>query len=80
MLFFLENTNIWKKSQDFRFSDFFIEIFNIYRLIWIFIKIFGCFEYVSSMFCLKGPKHEIFIAKFFTQFKPVWEDDLGTRK
>ncbi len=24
---------------------------------------------------LKGPKHEIFVAEFFTQFKPVWVDD-----
>ncbi len=29
---------------------------------------------------LKGPKLEIFVAKFFTQSKPVWVDDLGTRK
>ncbi len=32
-------------------------------------------------FCnLKGPKHEIFVAEFFTQLKPVWVADLGTRK
>ncbi len=29
---------------------------------------------------LKGPKLEIFVAEFFTQSKPVWVDDLGTRK
>ncbi len=29
---------------------------------------------------LKGPKLEIFVAEFFTQSKPVWIDDLGTRK
>ncbi len=29
---------------------------------------------------LKGPKHEIFVAEFFTQFKPVWVADLGIRK
>jgi hypothetical protein len=29
---------------------------------------------------LKGSKHEIFVAEFFTQFKPVWVADLGTRK
>jgi hypothetical protein len=29
---------------------------------------------------LKGPKHEIFVAEFFTQFKPVWVANLGTRK
>jgi hypothetical protein len=27
---------------------------------------------------LKGPKHEIFESKFFTQIKPVWLGDLGT--
>jgi hypothetical protein len=41
----------------------------------------------STIFCrsqppplLKGPKLEIFVAEFFTQSKPVWVDDLGTRK
>jgi hypothetical protein len=29
---------------------------------------------------LNGPKLEIFVAEFFTQSKPVWVDDLGTRK
>ncbi len=29
---------------------------------------------------LKRPKLEIFVADFFTQSKPVWVDDLGTRK
>jgi hypothetical protein len=29
---------------------------------------------------LKGPKLEIFVDEFFTQSKPVWVDDLGTRK
>ncbi len=29
---------------------------------------------------LKGPKLEIFVAEFFLQSKPVWVDDLGTRK
>jgi hypothetical protein len=33
-----------------------------------------------SVNTLKGLKHEIFVAEFFTQFKPEWEDDLGTRK
>jgi hypothetical protein len=31
-------------------------------------------------FPLKRPKLEIFVAEFFTQSKPVWVDDLGTRK
>jgi hypothetical protein len=34
----------------------------------------------SSENRLQGPKHEIFVAEFFTQFKPVWVEDLGTRK
>ncbi len=29
---------------------------------------------------LKGPKLEIFVGEFFTQSKPVWVEDLGTRK
>jgi hypothetical protein len=53
MVFFAEITNIWQKSRDFWFADFFIEIFNIHGLVWIFLRIFGCFECVSSLFCLK---------------------------
>ncbi len=52
MVFFLEITNIWQKSGDFWFVDFFIQIFKILRLIWIFLWIFGCFEWVSSMFSI----------------------------
>ncbi len=33
---------------DFWFSDFFIEIFKIHRLVWFFLWIFGCFESVES--------------------------------
>ncbi len=29
---------------------------------------------------LKGPKHEMLVTEFYTQYKPVWVDDLGTRK
>jgi hypothetical protein len=49
MVFFLENANILG-SRDFWFVDFFLEIFKIYRLVWIFLWIFGCLECVSSMF------------------------------
>jgi hypothetical protein len=28
---------------------------------------------------LKGPKKEIFVARIFTQIRPVWLDDLKTR-
>jgi hypothetical protein len=28
---------------------------------------------------LKGPKQEIFVARIFTQIRPVWLDDLKTR-
>ncbi len=28
----------------------------------------------------KGPKLELFVAEFFTQTKPVWGDDIETRK
>jgi hypothetical protein len=55
MVFFLEITNIWQKSQDFWLADFFLEIFKIHRLLWLFvINFFGCFECVSSMFWFKG--------------------------
>ncbi len=52
MVFFLEITKIWQTSRDFWFADFFLEIFIIHRLVWIFLWIFGCFECVSSVFCL----------------------------
>jgi hypothetical protein len=28
---------------------------------------------------VKGPKHEKFVAEIFTQFRPGWIGDLGTR-
>jgi hypothetical protein len=43
MVLFLEITNIWQKSRDFWFLDFFIEII---KFLWIFV----CFECVSSIF------------------------------
>ncbi len=39
MLFFLEITNIWQKSGDFYFVDFFPEILIIHRLVCIFLWI-----------------------------------------
>ncbi len=36
--------------------------------------------YILADSCLTGPEHEISIADFFTQFKPVWLDDLEIRK
>jgi len=53
MDFLLEITKIWQQSRDFGFPDIFLEIFKIYRLIWIFLCIFGCFDSSSSMFCLR---------------------------
>jgi hypothetical protein len=35
LFFFLEIPNIWQKSRDFWFADFFLEIFKIHRLAWI---------------------------------------------
>ncbi len=36
--------------------------------------------YVRTAKILKGPKHEIFGSRVFTQSKPVWVGrDLGTR-
>jgi hypothetical protein len=32
MVFFLEITNIWQKSRDFRFADYSLETFKIHRL------------------------------------------------
>jgi hypothetical protein len=35
---------------------------------------------MSRLVCyFKGPKHEIFVAGIFTQIRPVWVGDLGTR-
>ncbi len=45
-------TSIWQKSRDFWFANFFLEIFQIYRMVWIFPWIFGCFESVLWRFCL----------------------------
>ncbi len=53
MVFFIEITQVWQKSQDFWFANFFLEIFKIHRLVWIFLCIFSCFESVSTMFCFE---------------------------
>jgi hypothetical protein len=38
-------------------------------------------QHLSSLpLHLKGPKHEIFVAELFMQFKPVWVDDLKVHK
>ena len=58
--FLLEITNIWQKSRDFWFADFFLEIFKIYRLVWIFLWIFACFESVSSMFHFDLYKYSLY--------------------
>jgi hypothetical protein len=31
-------------------------------------------------YCLKGPELEIFVAGVFTQVRPEWVGDLGTRQ
>jgi hypothetical protein len=53
MDFLMEITKIWQKSRDFWLADFFLEIFEIRSLVLIFLWIMGCFESISSMFCLK---------------------------
>jgi hypothetical protein len=54
MGFCQEITKIWRKSRDFWFADFFLELFKIHSLVWILLAwIFGCFKFVSSMFCFK---------------------------
>jgi hypothetical protein len=53
MHFLLEITKIWQKFQDFWFANFSPQIIKIHKLVWIFLWIFGCFESVSSIFCLK---------------------------
>jgi hypothetical protein len=58
MVFFLEITNIWEKSLDFWFADFFLEIFKTHRLFRIFLCIFGCFEPVSSKYIKKTNKEK----------------------
>ena len=51
--FVLEITNIWQKSGRFLVLGFFLKIFKIHRLVWIFLWIFGSYECVSSIFCLR---------------------------
>ncbi len=41
---------------------------------------FNTLEFSCQVAHLKGPKLEIFVAEFFTQTKPLWVDDLETRK
>ncbi len=61
-IFLLEITKIWQKSRDFRFSDFFLEIFKIHRLVWIlfflvvlnlfrrcFFKVIANFKFVNTV-------------------------------
>ncbi len=36
-------------------------------------------RFVCEYRYLKGPRHEIFVAGIFTQIRPVWVGDLGTR-
>jgi hypothetical protein len=38
-------------------KDFFLEIFKIYRMVWIFLWIFGCFESISSKYNKKLTKN-----------------------
>ncbi len=51
MVFFLKITNIWKKSQNFWFADFFHKIFKIHKLVWMLVWIFVCFEcFINVLF------------------------------
>jgi hypothetical protein len=50
MVFFLEITTVWQKSQDFYLIDFFLEIFKIHKLVWIFLWIFVCLNLFHKCF------------------------------
>jgi hypothetical protein len=56
---------------------------NLYMpMIWLYVFLL---DFLIPFLCdpglqCRGPKHEIFVAEFFMQFKPVWVADLGTRK
>ncbi len=39
MVFLLEIANVWQKSRDFWFENFFHENFKIHWLVWIFLSI-----------------------------------------
>jgi hypothetical protein len=47
------NNNYLVNVRDCWFLDFFLETFKICWLVWIFLRIFGGLECVSSMFCFK---------------------------
>jgi hypothetical protein len=40
-------------------------------------KSLGALAFLSKLTFLKGPKHEILESEFFTQIRPVGQDDLG---
>jgi hypothetical protein len=47
------------------------QIVSMRQIAYIFIV------FIVTCFCLKGPKHEIYVAEHFTQCKPVWVDAVG---
>jgi hypothetical protein len=49
--------------------------FLVYKLCIHLTKVFN-YEDWKCFYMLKMPKHEILVAKFFTQFKPLCVDDL----
>ncbi len=50
---FWKSQTFGKSLKAFGSQIFFFRFFYIHRLVWIFLWIFGCFECVASMFCLK---------------------------
>jgi hypothetical protein len=79
MVFFLEITNIWQKSQDFWFAVFYFEILKIHGLVWIFLWIFGCFESVSSKYIEQQTKKRA-PSKIWKKVKKVNKHPPPTQK
>jgi hypothetical protein len=68
LAFFLKITNIWQKSRDFLFADFFSGFLRAIGRYEFFLWIFGCLECVSSMYCLtftKSVNTKIHLQKHF---------------
>jgi len=68
MGFFLEIKNIWQKSRDFWFADFFLEIFKKAGM--DIPMDFGCFESVSTRY-IKNIYIKRATSKIWTKVKKV---------
>ena len=71
MVFFLEITNIWHMSRDFWFTDFFLEILKIHRLLWIFLWILVVFNMIHQNSVYQKTNKERATNKIWTKVKKI---------